>query len=69
MAKRRDATPKTGFFSFPQEWEELLFQTKLLAVVSSLGHLSIKNFSDRTNRLGSKIKHREGAFFLSYLYF
>ena len=25
----------TGFTSFSQEWEELLFQTKFLAVVSS----------------------------------
>ena len=46
---------------FSQEWEELLFQTKFLAVVSSLGHLSIKKFSDRTNRLGSKIRQTEGA--------
>ena len=53
--------PQTGFSSFSREWEEFLFQTKFLAVVSSLGHLSIKNFSDRTNRLGSKIRQREGA--------
>ena len=58
------ATPPptpTGFSSFSQEWEDLLFQTKFLAVFSSLGHLSIKKFSDRTNRLHSKITQREGA--------
>ena len=32
-----------GFSSFSQEWRELLFQTKILAVGTSLGHLSIKN--------------------------
>ena len=52
-----DATT-TGFSSFSREWEELLFQTKLLAIVSSLGHLSTKNFSDRTYCLGSKIRLR-----------
>ena len=54
-----DATLPTSFSRFSQEWEELLFQTKFLAVVSSLGHLFIKKFSDRTNRLHSKTRQRE----------
>ena len=53
--------PPTDFSRFSQEWEEPLFQTKFLAVVSSLDHLSIKKFSDRTHRLRSKIRQREGA--------
>ena len=53
--------PPTGFPNFSREWEELSLQTKFLAVGSSLGHLSIKNFSDRTYRLGSKIRQREGV--------
>ena len=32
------------FFYFSWEWEEPLFQTKFLAAVSSLGHLSVKKF-------------------------
>ena len=36
--------PPTGFSSFSRECEDLLFQTKFLSVVSSLGHLYIKNF-------------------------
>ena len=31
-------------FSIPCEFEEVLFQTKFLAVVSSLRHLSMKKF-------------------------
>ena len=38
--------------SFSWEWEELLFETKVLTVVSSLEHLPMKKFSDRTYRLG-----------------
>ena len=34
--------PPTGSSSFSQDWEELLCQTKFLAVVLSLGHLSMK---------------------------
>ena len=41
-----------GNLGIPCEWEEVLFQTKFLAVVSSLGYLSIKKFS---SLLGSKI--------------
>ena len=53
-----DDTPAPNRFSnFSPEWEELLLQTKFLAAGSSLGHLS----TDRTNRLGSKIRQREGA--------
>ena len=48
--------PPTGFSSFSWEWKELLFQTKFLAVVSSLEHLSMKKISDRTYRLGPKIR-------------
>ena len=62
MAKRGGwMPPPTGFSNFSREWEELFMQTKFLAVASSLGHLSMKNFSDQTYRLGSKIKQREGA--------
>ena len=53
--------PPTGFSNFSQECEELLLRTKFLTVGSSLGHLSMKNFSDRTYRLGPKIRQREGA--------
>ena len=53
--------PPTGFPSFYWEWEELLFQTNLLAAGSLLEHLSMKKFSDRTYRLGSKIRQREDA--------
>ena len=57
-----DATA-TGFSSFSREWEELLFQTKLLAVVSSyLWDICPPNFFlDRTYCLGSKIRLRECA--------
>ena len=34
-----------GFSSFSHEWGELLFQTKFLAVGTSLGHLSMKKIS------------------------
>ena len=55
-----DATA-TGFSSFSREWEELLFQTKLLAVVSSYlwDICPPKIFLDRTYCLGSKIRLRE----------
>ena len=36
-------------------------QIKFLAVSSSLGHLSMKNFSDRPYRLGSKIRQEKGT--------
>ena len=36
-------------------------QTKFLPVGSSLGHLSMKNFSRRTYHLGSEIRQREGV--------
>ena len=36
-------------------------QIEFLPVGSSLGHLSMKKFSDRTYLLGSKIRQREGA--------
>ena len=47
--------------NFSREWEEPFLQTKFLAVGSSLRHLSMKNFSDQTYRLGSKIRQREGT--------
>ena len=56
-----DATPSSGFPDFSREQEELLLQTKFLAVGSSLGHLSMKKFSDRTCHLGSKIRQKEGC--------
>ena len=45
--------PPTGFPNFSREWKELLLQTKFLAVGSSLEHLSMKKFLDRSYRLGS----------------
>ena len=39
-------------------------QTKFLTVGSSLGHLPMKKFSDRTYRLGSKIRQREDGLIL-----
>ena len=48
--------PPTGFSSFSGEWEELLLETKFLAVASSLGHLSMKKFSHWTYCLGTKIR-------------
>ena len=53
--------PPTGFSNFSQKWEELFLQTKFLPVGSSLGHLSIKKFSNRTYHLGSKFGQREGT--------
>ena len=49
------------FSSFSREWGELLFQTKFLAVGTSLGHLSMKNFSNGRYHLVSKIRQREDA--------
>ena len=60
MAKGGRMPSPTGFSNFSREWEEFL-QTKFLAVASSLGHLSMKKFSDWTFCLGSKIRQREGA--------
>ena len=48
-------------FQFFLGMERAFFQTKLLAVGSSLGHLSMKFFLDRTYRLGHKIRQRESA--------
>ena len=53
--------PPTGFSNFSQKWEELFLQTKFLPVRSSLGHLHIKNFSNWTYHLSSKIRQREGT--------
>ena len=36
--------PQEFFSSSSREWEELSFQTKFLAIGSSLGHLSMKKF-------------------------
>ena len=49
------------FSSFSREGGELLFQTKFLAVGTSLGHLSMKNFSNWSYHLVSKIRQREDA--------
>ena len=49
------------FSSFSREWGELLFQTKLLAVGTSLGHLSMKKFSDWSYHLVPKVRQREDA--------
>ena len=57
-----DATPPppppTGFFQFFSGMGRTFLKTKFLAVGSSLGNLSMKKFSDRTYRLGSKIRQR-----------
>ena len=53
--------PPNRFVQFFQKWEELFLQTKLLSVGHSLGHLSMKKFSDQTYCLGSKIRQKEGA--------
>ena len=60
--------PQQVFSNFSRKQEELSWQTKFLAVDSFLGHMSMKNFSDPTYRLGSKIRQREGAAvdFLTY---
>ena len=56
-----NATRRTGFSSFSREWEELLLQTKFLAVGSSLGHLSMKKFFRSDPLSCPKIRQREGA--------
>ena len=53
--------PPQRFSSSSQEWGELLFETNFLGIGTSSGHLSIKNFSDWSYRLGPKIRQREGA--------
>ena len=50
----------TGFSSFSQDWNKPSDQTKLLAVVSSLGHLLIKHFLDHTV-LALKLDKGRGA--------
>ena len=60
MASVEGAPPKS-FSCFSSEWGDLLLQTNFLAVRTSLGHPSIKSFSDQTYHLGPKITHREGA--------
>ena len=54
--------PNTFFQFFWGMGRAFFFQTKFLDVASSLGHLSMKkNFSDRTNRLCSKLRQKKGA--------
>ena len=53
--------PPNRFLQFFSGMGRAFLQTKFLAVGSSLGHLSMKMFSDRTYRLGSKIRQREAA--------
>ena len=54
--------PNTNrFFQFFGRVGRAVLQTKFLAIGSSLRHLSIKNFLDRTYRLGLKIKQKDGA--------
>ena len=52
--------PKS-FSSFSREWGELLFQTKFLAVGTSLGDLSMKSFTDWSYHLVPKIGQRKDA--------
>ena len=53
--------PPNRFSQFFSGMGRDFLQTKFLAVASSLGHLSMKKFLDRTYRLGSKIRQREDA--------
>ena len=55
-----DFTP-SRFFQFFSEMGRAFLQTKFLPVGSSLGHLSMKKFSDLTFHLGSKLRQREDA--------
>ena len=55
-----DATPNRLFHIF-SELGTAFLQTKFLPVGSSFGHLSMIKFSNRTYRLGSEIRQREGA--------
>ena len=48
--------PPKGFSIFSREWGELLFQTNFMAVGTSLGHFSMKKFSDWSYHLGPEIK-------------
>ena len=48
-------------FEFFSGMGRTFISNKILVVVSSLGHLSIKKFSDRNNRLGSKIRGGGGG--------
>ena len=52
---------KNRFFQFFSGMGRVFLQTKFLAAGSSLGHMSMKKFSDRTYRLGSKITQKEGT--------
>ena len=49
------------FFQFFSKMRRDFLQTKFFPVDPSLGHLFMKNFSDRTYRLGCKIREREGT--------
>ena len=56
-----DTTP-TGFSNFSREWKKLfsanyIFSCRLILVTS----VHEKNFTDRTDHLGSKIRQREDA--------
>ena len=51
--------PPNGFSYFSSDWGELLFRTYFLAVGTSLGHLSMKKFSNPTYRVGPKIRPRD----------
>ena len=57
--------PAQHQIGFSSQWWELLllllFQTNFLFVGTSLEHLSMKQFSDWTYRVCSKIREREGA--------
>ena len=52
--------PPNRFLQFFSEMGRAFLQTTFLPVVSCLGHLSMKKFSDRTCRIGCKIRQREG---------
>ena len=54
-----DATPK-GFSNFFLEWRDFHSKLTFSAVGSSLEYLSMKKISDWSNRLGRKIKQKEG---------
>ena len=57
---REGGSPPNRFFLiFLRNGKSFLGKPKFLPVGSSLGHLSMKNFSDQTYCLGSKIRQRK----------
>ena len=59
MAKGGWIPPNRFFLIFLRNGKSFRGKPKFLPVGSSLGHLSMKNFSDQTYCLGSKIRQRK----------